>query len=273
MTEATLPTAPVDRHLLAPRITRAVNRVPMRIPRSAARLPRWIRSKAAVRTLAVLTAIGALNVTAHLTGLDAKIVIPVGAAILAAAAWASGLRSRALGVHHEQARHGLRVALWCVGITAAALALALSIPQTAQFFHDNRYADASEVAMAALILIPLTTVIPEELAFRGVLDGALQEHLGTRGSYMVGAIAFGAWHVLTTGALTSGNTGLTTFLGTGLIAQVLGVLGVVAATSVAGLGFIWLRRHTGSLVAPVGMHWALNGLAAIATRIATHPPF
>lgn len=273
MTEATLPTAPIDRHPLAPRITRVIAWLPEAARRAVAGLPRWARSKAAVRTLAVLAAIGTLNVMAHLTGLDAKIVIPVGAAVLAGAAWASGLRGRALGVHHEHARHGLKVALWCVGITAAVLSIALLIPQTAQFFQDNRYADTSDVALAALVLIPLTTVIPEELAFRGVLDGALQEHLGERGSYLVGAVAFGAWHVLTTGALTSGNTGLTTFLGTGLLAQVLSVVGVVAATSVAGLGFIWLRRRTGSLLAPVGMHWALNGLAAIATRIATHPPF
>ena len=157
-------------------------------------------------------------------------------------------------------------------MTAAVLAIALLIPQTSQFFHDNRYADFSDVAMAALVLIPLTTVIPEELAFRGVLDGALSEHLGTRGAYVVGALAFGAWHALTTGAL-SGNSGLTSLLGSGLLSQVLSIAGVVLATSVAGLGLIWLRRRTGSLIAPVGMHWALNGLAAIATRLATHPPF
>lgn len=223
--------------------------------------------------MAVLAAIATLNVTAHLAGLDPKLVIPIGVAVLAAAAWASGLGSRSLGLHRTHARPGLKAAAWCVGITAAVLTIALLIPQTAQFFQDNRYADVSDVAMAALILIPLTTVIPEELAFRGVLDGALQEHLGERGSYLVGAIAFGAWHVLTTGALTSGNAGLTAFLGTGLLSQALSVLGVVVATSIAGLGFIWLRRRTGSLLAPMGMHWALNALAAIATRVATHPPF
>lgn len=273
MTEATLPTTPVDPRILAPRISRATTWFATRASAAAARLPAWVRSKAAGRTLAVLGALAALNITAHLTGLDAKIVIPVGAAILAGGAWASGLRSRSLGVHRQHARHGVKVALWCVGLTAAVLTIALLIPQTAQFFHDNRYADASEVAFAVLILIPLTTVIPEELAFRGVLDGALAEHLGERGAYLVGALAFGVWHVLTTGALTSGNTGLTTFMGTGVLSQVLSVLGVVLATSVAGLGFIWLRRRTGSVLAPMGMHWALNGLAAIATRVATHPPF
>lgn len=273
MTEATLPTAAIDSRVLAPRITRATAWVSTRAARVAARLPRWSRSTAVVRTLAVLAALAGLNITAHLAGLDAKIVIPVGAAALAGLAWASGLRSRSLGVHHEHARHGLKVALGCIAVTAAVLTIALLIPQTAQFFQDSRYADGREVALAVFILIPLTTVIPEELAFRGVLDGALQQHLGERGSYLVGAIAFGAWHVLTTGALTSGNAGLTTLLGSGLLSQVLGVLTVVAATSVAGLGFIWLRRRTGSVLAPMGMHWALNGLAAIATRVATHPPF
>ncbi|MFV0532927.1 MAG: lysostaphin resistance A-like protein [Cumulibacter sp.] len=273
MTESSLTTTPTDTHPLSRRASRLAHRVATGASALKQRLPKWARSRAAARTGTVLLALAALNITAHLFDLDAKLVIPLGAALLAAAAWASGLRSRALGVHRDHARHGLRVALWCAGITAAVLAIALLIPQTAQFFHDNRYADASDVAMAAFILIPLTTVIPEELAFRGVLDGALTEHLGERGAYIVGALAFGAWHVLTTGAMTSGNTGLATLLGTGPLAQVVSILGVVAATSVAGLGFIWLRRRTGSLLAPMGMHWALNGLAAIATRIATHPPF
>lgn len=273
MTEALTGTASGPRpRTFVPHLRGAAGWVATRATAAAARLPHWARGRAATRTAAVLGALAVLNVAAHLTGMDATLVIPIGAALLAAAAWAMGLRSRALGIHHRHARHGLKVALWCVGLTAAVLTIALLIPATAQFFHDSRYADAKEVALAVLILIPLTTVIPEELAFRGVLDGALAEHLGERGSYLVGALAFGAWHVLTTGAL-GGNAGLAAVLGTGLLGQLVGILAVVLATSLAGIGFIWLRRRTGSVLAPMGMHWALNGLAAIATRVATHPPF
>lgn len=273
MTEASLPTAPIDSTLGAPRITRYAAWASKQARLAKARLPQWAHSRAAARTCAVLLALAAINIFAHTATFPPAIVIPLGAAVLAAAAWASGLRWRSLGLHRDDVRRGLRMAAWCIGATAAVLTAAVLIPQTAQFFQDNRYADLSDVAWAALILIPLTTVLPEELAFRGVLDGALQEHLGERGAYVIGAVAFGAWHALTSGGLAGGNAGLTGLLGSGFLAQAVTMLGVVAATSVAGLGFIWLRRRTGSLLAPMGMHWAINGLAAIATRVATHPPF
>ncbi|WP_228389205.1 CPBP family intramembrane glutamic endopeptidase [Cumulibacter manganitolerans] len=262
MTDSTLPTAAIGRGVVAPRISR------LAAWRSR---PPW--SGAVPRTVAVLVALLGLNLAAHTTGLPAAVVIPVGAAVLAVLAWASGLRIRSLGLHHHHLRHGLKVGLLSAAAVAAVLAVALLIPQTAQFFHDTRYASLSEVATAVLVMIPLTTVLPEELAFRGVLDGALQQHLGRTGSYAVGALAFGAWHVLTTGALTRGNSGLGGIVGSGLTGQLLSIGGVVAATSAAGVALIWLRRHTGSLLAPIGLHWAINGLAAIATRIATHPPF
>jgi membrane protease YdiL (CAAX protease family) len=34
----------------------------------------------------------------------------------------------------------------------------------------------------------------------------------------------------------------------------------VAGTALAGVVFCELRRRSGSLLAPMGLHWALNGL-------------
>ena len=42
------------------------------------------------------------------------------------------------------------------------------------------------------------------------------------------------------------------------------VLATVAFTTVAGIVFAELRRHTGSLAAPIGLHWATNGLGVLA---------
>jgi membrane protease YdiL (CAAX protease family) len=42
------------------------------------------------------------------------------------------------------------------------------------------------------------------------------------------------------------------------------VLATVAFTTVAGLLFAELRRRSGSLLAPIGLHWATNGMGVLA---------
>jgi membrane protease YdiL (CAAX protease family) len=42
------------------------------------------------------------------------------------------------------------------------------------------------------------------------------------------------------------------------------VLVTVGFTTIAGVVFAELRRRSGSLVAPIGLHWATNGLGVLA---------
>jgi membrane protease YdiL (CAAX protease family) len=49
-----------------------------------------------------------------------------------------------------------------------------------------------------------------------------------------------------------------------------GVLLAVAATAAAGFVFTWLRRRSGSLLAPIALHWSLNGLGALAAALVWH---
>jgi membrane protease YdiL (CAAX protease family) len=42
------------------------------------------------------------------------------------------------------------------------------------------------------------------------------------------------------------------------------VLATVLFTTLAGIVFAELRRRSGSLVAPIGLHWATNGLGVLA---------
>jgi len=44
----------------------------------------------------------------------------------------------------------------------------------------------------------------------------------------------------------------------------------VAATAFAGFVFTWLRRRSGSLIAPIALHWSLNGLGALAAALVWH---
>ena len=49
-----------------------------------------------------------------------------------------------------------------------------------------------------------------------------------------------------------------------------GVLIAVAATAAAGFIFTWLRRRSGSLLAPIALHWSLNGMGALAAALVWH---
>lgn len=49
-----------------------------------------------------------------------------------------------------------------------------------------------------------------------------------------------------------------------------GVTGAVLATGAAGFVFSWLRRRSGSLIAPIALHWSLNGLGALAAAFVWH---
>ena len=124
--------------------------------------------------------------------------------------------------------------------------------------------------IASMVIIPLQTVIPEELAFRGVLHGAMDRAWGFRGVAAAGSMLFGLWHVSTSLGLTSNNVGFTRIFGGGFAGMVAGVLLAVMATAAAGLVFTWLRRRSGSLIAPIALHWSLNGLGALAAAMVWH---
>lgn len=132
------------------------------------------------------------------------------------------------------------------------------------------YATISGAVIASMVMIPLQTVIPEELAFRGVLHGALNRAWGFRGVAVAGSVLFGLWHIATSLGLTSSNVGFTRLFGGGIIGLVAGVMLAVLATGVAGFVFSWLRRRSGSLIAPIALHWSLNGMGALAAALVWH---
>ena len=84
------------------------------------------------------------------------------------------------------------------------------------------------------------------------------------------ALLFGLWHIAASLGLTSSNVGFTRLFGGGLPGTVAGVVLAVAATAVAGFVFTWLRRRSGSLIAPIALHWSLNGLGALAAAVVWH---
>jgi uncharacterized protein len=104
----------------------------------------------------------------------------------------------------------------------------------------------------------------EEAAFRGVLWGLIAHDHGPVWATSVSSVLFGLWHVLPASDLARTNTALQAGRRSGRRRITLTVLGTVAFTTVAGIVFAELRRASGSLLAPIGLHWATNGLGVLA---------
>jgi hypothetical protein len=211
------------------------------------------------------------NLIAHFTTPWAGVVtVPVAAVALVAWLRINGLGWAELGLGRDHWKSGAAYALAAVALVVAAIAVGALLPLTRPMFMNHHYATLSGALVASMIIIPLQTVIPEELAFRGVLHGALNRAWGFRGVAVAGSLLFGLWHIATSLGLTSSNVGFTRMFGGGFVGMLAGVLLAVVATAAAGFVFSWLRRRSGSLLAPIALHWSLNGLGALAAALVWH---
>jgi len=221
----------------------------------------------------VVAALVLTNLVAHFTTPWASVaVVPAAAVGLVVLMRAKGLDWVDMGLGREHWRSGLGYGLAAVTLVAAVIAAGVLLPATRPMFLNHRYATVSGAVVASMLVIPLQTVIPEELAFRGVLHGTLHRAWGFRGVAVAGSLLFGLWHVASSLGLTSGNVGLTRVFGGGFAGMLAGVTAAVLATGAAGFVFSWLRRRSGSLIAPIALHWSLNGLGALAAALVWHLP-
>src|ERR1700727_139008 len=211
------------------------------------------------------------NLIAHFTTPLASIAtVPVAAVALVILMRSSGLDWTDLGLGREHWKSGFGYALGAVAVVASVIAIGVLLPMTRPMFMNNRYATVSGAMIASMIIIPLQTVIPEELAFRGVLHGALNRAWGFRGVAFAGSLLFGLWHIATSLGLTTSNVGFTRLFGGGAVGMLAGGVLAVVATAAAGFVFSWLRRRSGSLLAPIALHWSLNGAGALAAALVWH---
>jgi membrane protease YdiL (CAAX protease family) len=163
----------------------------------------------------------------------------------------AGLGRADLGLARRDLPAGVRLG----AVAFVAVSAVVVVAGFAGLLTDDR-ADVSggEVLVRALVVIPLGTVLVEELAFRGVLHGLLVRATSTLGVYVAGSLLFGLWHVVP--AWRGGGVD-TDVVALGRVAL---VAGTFAATSLAGVGFVWLRARSASLVAPALAHLATNSV-------------
>jgi membrane protease YdiL (CAAX protease family) len=210
------------------------------------------------------------NVWVHLGPRRSHVVTgPIGAVVLLAAGRAAGLSWAQLGLGPGSLLPGLVVGLAGAAVIIAALAVALHLPGTRAAFLDVRYDMSTRAAVrTALVTIPLSTVAFEETAFRGVIWALLERDVGAAAATAVSSGLFGLWHVLPALGLSRTSTAVRGSGRGGGRRAALAVLGAVVGTALAGVVLAELRRRTGSLAAPMVVHWAANGCAVVASSLA-----
>jgi membrane protease YdiL (CAAX protease family) len=217
---------------------------------------------------AVVVALAAINVTDHLWHPPWWVRALEGLALLA---WArlDGLTWAALGLGRDRLGAGCRWALGAIGVVAGVYVVGVALPAARPAFQDARYHLALPAALrTAFVVIPLGTVVLEELAFRSVLWGMLSRHCRQWQVLVTTSVLFGLWHVLPSLSLGTTNRGVSGAVGGGGSGLV--VVGTVALTTLGGLVFGELRRRSGSVVASAGAHWATNALGVLFGLLAWH---
>jgi membrane protease YdiL (CAAX protease family) len=213
----------------------------------------------------VIVVLVAVNVIDASVAHASLVLGPAGAAgFLAIARWA-GLSWPEIGLGPGTWRRGLIWAAGAIAAVAVVFAAGAALPLTRDAFRDARYhLSAGHALLTAFVLIPLGTVLFEEVAFRGVLWALLRRWRGTRAATAISSALFGLWHVLPSLGLAGDNEAIGSAVGKGTSGEAISVLGTVAFTGLAGVVFCELRRRSGSLLAPAGLHWAVNGLGVLA---------
>lgn len=229
------------------------------------------RVPAGVATVVVVVVLVLVNVAEHLLpgGLWLGPVVVV--ALVCFARW-SGLSWSQLGLGGDQLWSGSRWALGAIAVVAAAYLAGVLFPLTRSAFLDARYHLAvSGALLSAFVIIPLGTILVEEVAFRSVLWGMLARQLTRWRVLATSSVLFGLWHILPSLHLALTNRGVGAAVrGVGGSATVLVVVATVVLTAIGGAVAGELRHRSGSVLASVGMHWATNALGVLFGLLAWH---
>jgi membrane protease YdiL (CAAX protease family) len=216
------------------------------------------------RLAVVVATLVVVNVVDNRVAHASLVLGPVAAAWLLLVARRGGLSWPDLGLGAGTWRRGCAWAGILIGGVALVYAVGAALPMTRDAFHDSRYQlDLGHALLTAFVLIPVGTVLFEEVAFRGVLWGLVRKNHGTLMATAVSSVLFGVWHVLPSLGLAGANQAVGDAVGKGTGGQVLSVLGTVLFTGLSGVVFCELRRRSGSLLASAGLHWATNGLGVL----------
>ena len=189
------------------------------------------------------------------------------AACLVAIARACGLTAADLGLSWSTCRAGLRWGAAAAAFVAAVYALA-SLVEPVRGALPEAGGDIGHTALTVLVVIPLGTVLPEELAFRGLLLSLLERRWSVPAATLLSSVLFGLWHVLPSLGGGAANAAIASAVGGDAAGTGIRVVATVCFTSLAGVVLCWLRLRSDSLLAPMLAHWTVNGLGVIVMLLA-----
>ena len=142
---------------------------------------------------------------------------------------------------------GLRIGLPAAVSVVLGAAVATALPRVREEMVDRNLPDGTLYWLT--LGIPFGTVVSEEAAYRGALGTVAADAFGPAGGRLVQATTFGLSHIAD--ARRTGEAVVPTVLATGL----------------AGWVFDWLYERSGSLLAPMLAHLAINESGAIAALV------
>ena len=191
---------------------------------------------------------------------------PVAAALLLGVLFWSGGTWADAGLGRADLARGTRWALALIGIVAAVYLVGALLPFTRELFSDQRNngLTGAQVADRVLIRVPIGTVLLEEVAFRGVLLAVLLRVCSRAWATTIASLLFGLWHILPSLHLSTQKPALTAIFGHSMLGADLADVGAVLFTAAAGALLCELRRRSGSLLAPMALHWSTNALGYLA---------
>jgi len=172
----------------------------------------------------------------------------------------SGATTEQQGLALESAPRGLKIGLLIGAPVVGAMVAGAYVPFTHKFFRDERIitADGPSALYELFIRIPLATAIGEELIFRSALEGILRLRRSPLQALLATAALFGIWHALPALDRLRSNPGARAVHKDNNLAKFVVVIGVCCVTAGAAVVFSWLRQKTGSVLAPIIVHYAIN---------------
>jgi uncharacterized protein len=178
----------------------------------------------------------------------------------------AGISWAELGLGRDELGSGVRIGAAAAACAAGTVLAGVVVPSTRSLFLDERAAAGRHRGLAVrLASITLAAVPAEELAYRSALLG-LWLGTGRQRAVAWSSVLFGLSHVSPT-LSTMSQTAVGRHLEERPLRQAAFVGGNVAVTGLAGAVFAWLRLRSGSVLAPVLAHAALNDAALLAARV------
>jgi membrane protease YdiL (CAAX protease family) len=148
----------------------------------------------------------------HHTGLIAGPIVALALVLLARRA---GLTWHDLGLSKRTLVPGLKYAVGAIGAGRDRLRRRGGPAADPPGLPRRRYhLHLSAALLTAFIVVPLGTVLLEEVAFRGVLLGLVRRHRSATWASITSSVLFGLWHILPSLRLNHANQAIGAALGT-----------------------------------------------------------